>query len=219
MIRLTNQQPFAEGDNRLCFVDPRDSGRCLKVMKPNVLEQQYRAARWHKKLRGRQAMDDNFREAQAYAQPAIRNGGEEIWQHLPRWYGQVETDLGQANVTQLVGDAPGQPGPTLERILKKRGLAPEVVRALEDLAGWLNDTGVLTRNLLPHNLVAIEGDRELQLFIVDGLGASFPARLMSRNPRLRARYTRRRIQRMWLRARWEAGGREGRWEDVEQADR
>lgn len=219
MIRLESQRPFAEGDNRLCFVDPRDPTRCLKVMKPNVLEQQFRAAHWHKKLRGRQAMDDNFREAQAYAQPAIRKGGRQVWQHLPRWYGQVETDLGLANVTQLVGREPGKPGPTLEHILKKRGLTPEVVQALEDLAGWLTRTGVLTRNLLPHNLVALEQDQCLRLFVVDGLGASFPARLMSRNSRLRYRYTQRRVQRMWLRARWEAGGRRGRWEDVEQADR
>ena len=219
MITLEHQAPFAEGDNRLCFVDPRDASRCLKVLKPGSLDQQYQTARWHKRIRGRRAMNDNLREASAYRQNAITRGSGQVWDHLARWYGQVETDLGTANLTQLVGPSPGKPGPTLEHLLKTQGLTPEIKKALDELAAWLTATGILTRNLLPHNLVALEQPSGLRLFIVDGLGAPPAARLLALNPRLRRRYISRRIRRMWLRARWEASGRPGRWEDVEQQDR
>ena len=219
MITLKNQTPFAEGDNRLCFVDPRDASRCLKVLKPGSLDRQYQTARWHKRIRGRRAMNDNLREASAYRQTAITRGSDQVWEHLARWYGQVETDLGTANVTQLVGSSPGKPGPTLEHLLKTRGLTPEIKNALDKLENWLSATGILTRNLLPHNLVALEQPSSLQLYIIDGLGAPVIPRNLALSPGLRRRYINRRIRRMWLRARWEANGRPGRWEDVEQQDR
>lgn len=219
MIILKDLKPFAEGDNRLCFAHPEDNRLCLKVLKPGSLAKQYRTAKWHKRIRGRHTLDDNFREADAYQQRAITRGSERVWDHLARWYGQAETDLGTANVTQLVGPQPGQPGPTLESLLRRDGLTPQIHSALEELASWLKTTGVLTRNLLPHNLVAVEQPSGLKLVIVDGLGAPIAARAMSVSQQLRNRYINRRIQRMWLRVNWEANGRDGRWEDVEQADR
>jgi hypothetical protein len=219
MITLEDQTPFAEGDNRLCYVDPRDDQRCLKVLKPGSLKHQYQTAKWHKRIRGRRALDDNLREADAYRQSAITKGPDSAWEHLARWHGQVETDLGIANVTQLVGPRPGQSGPTLESLLKSRGLTPEISRALDQLANWLQATGILTRNLLPHNLVAAEQPAGMKLYIIDGLGAPVTARVLALNPLLRRRYINRRIRRMWLRARWEAHGREGLWEEVEQQDR
>ena len=219
MITLKDQTPFAQGDNRLCFVDPRDARRCLKVLKPGSLDRQYQTASWHKQIRGRDGLNDNLREASAYQQPAIVKGSDSVWDHLARWYGQVETDLGTANVTQLIGPVPGAPGPTLEQLLQTHGLTPEIDNALDELAAWLKATEILTRNLLPHNLVALEQPSGLRLYIIDGLGAPITARALALNPRLRHRYINRRIQRMWLRARWEASGRPGRWEDVEQQDR
>ena len=118
-----------------------------------------------------------------------------------------------------MGPEPGQPGPTLERVLRERGLTRPVQAALDELGLWLRDTGILTRNLLPHNLVAVERNTGMKLVIIDGLGAPLAARMMSLSPALRRRYIDRRIQRMWLRANWEASGRIGRWEDVEQAGR
>lgn len=219
MICLQERTPFAEGDNRLCFVHPENNRLCLKVLKPGSLDRHYRTAKWHKRIRGRHALDDNLREADAYQQRAIAQGPERVWDHLARWYGQAETDLGAANVTELVGPEPGQPGPTLERVLRERGLTRPVQAALDELGLWLRDTGILTRNLLPHNLVAVERNTGMKLVIIDGLGAPLAARMMSLSPALRRRYIDRRIQRMWLRANWEASGRIGRWEDVEQAGR
>jgi hypothetical protein len=219
VITLKDRQPFAEGDNRWCFVHPDDPNLCLKVLKPGSLARQYRTAKWHKRIRGREALDDNLREANAYRQDAIVRGSERVWEHLARWHGQIDTDLGTANVTQLVGAEPGRPGPTLETLLKNEGLSPRVRTALDALAQWLRETGILTRNLLPHNLVAVEQPEDLKLMIIDGLGAPLAAQLTSGSARLRRRYIERRIRRMWLRVNWEAGGRSGRWEDVEQADR
>lgn len=219
IIDLSGQRPFAEGDNRVCFIHPNDPSRCLKVMKPAVVERQYARAPWHKKLRGKSAMDDNQREVKAYRQRAIRTGGERVWEHLPRWYGVAQTSLGPANATDLIATAPGEAAPTLAQLLQTRGLDESLQTSLTALEHWLRHTQILSRNLLPHNIVARQEDGGFRLFLIDGLGAPTVASIVGFSKAWRRHYIERRIQRMWLRVRWEAGGRDGRWEDVEQAGR
>lgn len=219
VIDLTGARPFAEGDNRLCFVHPQDPSRCLKVMKSGLVDQQFARAQWHKKLRGRKALDDNQREIKAYHQRAIREGGAAVWEHLPRWHGVVDTSLGEANQTDFISLDDQQPAPTLEHLLKTRGLDPAITESLQTLEQWLRKTQVLSRNLLPHNIVAKPEGTGFRLFVIDGIGAPTIAAIAGFSNAWRRHYIERRIKRMWLRARWEAGGRRGRWEDVEQAGR
>jgi hypothetical protein len=219
LIDLTDVQPFAKGDNRLCFIHPGDPTRCLKVMKPGLVGRQFAAAPWHKKLRGKDSMDDNQREIKAYGQRAVRQGGTRVWEHLPRWHGVVQTTLGTANETDFISAAPGEAAPTLESLLQVDGLSRPVTESLEVLGAWLRHTQVLSRNLLPHNIVARPEGEGYRLFIIDGIGAPTIAAITGFSAAWRRHYIERRIQRMWLRAQWEAGGRQDRWEDVERAGR
>lgn len=219
MIDLSQVEPFASGANRLCFRHPLNPALCLKVLRPEQLERRYRSQSPHKKLLGKQRLDDNRQEQRGYRQPAIASrldGPEEplLWQHLPRLYDAELTSLGLANVSDLVTDDGGQPGRTLEYHLTQ-GYPEDLARAVNRFCQWLLSTGILTRNLLPHNLVVSDRHGQPELFLVDGLGAPSIQALLARHPSLRNRAIQRKIDRFHRRIQWELNGRQQRWEEVQ----
>lgn len=216
MIDLSQLKPFAAGYNRSCYIHPEDPGRCIKVLRPENIELRFGRQAWYKKILGKSRINDNLQEQAAYAQSAITRGGSEIWCHLPRFYGTEATTLGPANISELITNPDGTPGITLETHLKRQGLDAPIKAAIDQFCQWLRDTGLLTRNLLPHNLVVVTRGDRLVLYLVDGLGAPAMQGSMANIPAYRSRYIDRRIQRFWRRVEWETGGRQGTWESVER---
>lgn len=221
MIDLLHQTPFASGYNRRCYMHPDIPGRCLKVIRPENIEARYQRQRPLKKLLGKSRLNDNRQEQTAHQQRAIvaliRTGHEStVWQHLPRFYGETLTSLGPANESELLLDEKGCPAPTLEQYLQKHGFDAPIKDAAEHFCRWLKSTGILTRNLLPHNLVITQCNDMPTLFLVDGLGApSIPNRI-SVIPAWRARYIDRKIRRFYRRIDWETGTRIKSWEQSQQ---
>ncbi|WP_165857675.1 YrbL family protein [Marinobacter sp. JSM 1782161] len=219
MIDLSQLAPFAAGFNRYCYVHPDDPRRCLKVLRPENIDARYARQAWYKKLLGKQRINDNRQEWLAYQQPALKHAGDEAWRHLPKLYPSVVTSLGEANVSDLILEADGRPGQTLEQYLKERGQTAAIDGAVARFCDWLRETGVLTRNLLPHNLVVVTRDDQPELFLVDGLGAPSVPNALARLPAYRDRYIDRKITRFHQRIAWEAGGRSGSWEDASRIRR
>ncbi|HEY9120136.1 MAG TPA: YrbL family protein [Marinobacter sp.] len=217
MIDLSGLEPFASGYNRHCYRHPDDPALCLKVLRPENIEARFQRQAWPKKALGRARIDDNLQELRAHQQPAIRKLVAEgrsllVWNHLPRFHGNAETSLGMANVSEIIAGSDGEPAETLETYLKRRGFDQPVKDAADRFCNWLTDTGILTRNLLPHNLVIAERNGQPELFLVDGLGApSIPDKLAA-VPAWRRRYISRRIRRFYLRIQWETSARDESWE-------
>ena len=158
MIALSGIEPFASGYNRHCYRHPDDPALCLKVLRPENIEVRYQRQAWPKKMLGKARIDDNRQELRAHQQQAIRaliNDGHDelVWAPLPQFHGAVETSLGPANMSELLFDDHGLPGETLEHYLKHRGFDQPIRDAAGRFCNWLLETGILTRNLLPHNLV------------------------------------------------------------------
>ena len=58
---------FARGGNRLCFVDPRDANRCVKVLRADRLPAIKRAEKgFPKNLKSVDSFDDNYQECRVY---------------------------------------------------------------------------------------------------------------------------------------------------------
>jgi hypothetical protein len=217
MIDLSGIEPFASGYNRHCYRHPDDPALCLKVLRPENIEVRYQRQAWPKKMLGKARIDDNRQELRAHQQQAIRaliNDGHDelVWAHLPQFHGAVETSLGPANMSELLFDDHGLPGETLEHYLKHRGFDQPIRDAADRFCNWLLETGILTRNLLPHNLVIADKGGQPELFLVDGLGApAIPDKLATLSA-WRERYIGRRIRRFYLRIGWETGDRSTSWE-------
>ncbi|SDJ99985.1 YrbL family protein [Microbulbifer yueqingensis] len=218
MIDLSGLTPFASGGNRHCYRHPDDPEKCVKVMRPGRIEELRGRAPWYKRLAGEAHFDDNLRELAGYRQRALRRAGNDnpVWHHLPRWYGIQETSAGPGAVSQLILDHKGEPAPTLEHYLQQHGLDTPITAALERFARWLRDTGVLTKNLLPHNLVVTMRQGAPELTLIDGLGRATLLPFPEWFRWSRRRYIRRRIERMWRRIHWEVSDKSLSWKEAER---
>jgi len=221
MIELSRAAHFASGENRHVFVHPDVPTRCLKILRPENIEVRFQRQAWPKKVLGKTRIDDNVQEQKAHQQQAIRaliaSGLEErVWAHLPRFYGTAETSLGKANVSDIIFNSEGTPARTLEHYLKQLGFDRHAKGAVERFCCWLLETGILTRNLLPHNLVIADRNGQPELFLVDGLGAPAIPNKLAAMPAWRRRYINRRIGRFYLRINWETGDQNESWEDSQK---
>ena len=210
MIILSDVSPFAEGGNRKCFVHPDNPDRCLKVVHSGLLEKIKKNKPWYKTIRSLESFDDNLREENAYLQKAVINGGPNIWNHLAKWYGMKETDIGMASETELIKND-GKIADTLENYLFAYGMTDEIKRSISNFQKWLRDTLLLSKNLIPHNLVIKKYNDEMIIKIIDGLGSQAFIPLPAYSTFFAKRYVERRIELMDSRIKWDLSGRKGNW--------
>ena len=211
MINLDGIQSFAEGGNRKCYINPTNPKRCLKVLHENQLENLKKNSVWYKRLGNIESLDDNLREEKAYKQKAISSPiNSSIWDHLAKWYGMVETSLGPASETELIINE-GEIAETLEAYLFREGLTPEIKSALSNFENWLREHQVLTKNIIPHNIVIKKDNGLLILKIIDGLGSKSFVPLPEYSKFFAKTYVERRIKLMWSRIHWDLSGRVGNW--------
>ena len=211
MINLNGVQSFAEGGNRKCYINPKNPKRCLKVLHEDLLENLQKNSAWYKRLGNNYDLDDNLRERKAYNQKAIRSPiDSSIWDHLAKWHGMVETTLGPASETELIINE-GEISETLETYLFREGLTPEIKQALSTFETWLRTHLVLTKNIIPHNVVIKKDNGLLILKIVDGLGSKSFIPLPEYSKFFAKIYVERRIKLMWSRIHWDLTGRVGNW--------
>ena len=221
MIDLNEQQPFASGGNRHCYRHPQYRDRCVKIMRPGRIAELRKRAPWYKSFVGDDSFDDNAREVEGYEQEALKNAPADspVWLHLPRWYGIEETSEGPGAVSELILNAHGEPGETLEHYLETKGLDAPIKGALRRFADWLRATRVMTKNLLPHNLVIREEQGQPELYLIDGLGRATFLPTAEWFEGSRSRYIERRIQRMWTRVEWEVSDKTLTWKQAEKIGR
>ena len=210
MIDLNGVTPFAEGGNRRCFVHPNNPNRCLKVIHSGLLQTIMKNKPWYKKLRSAESFDDNLRERDAYNQKALRNDNSETWKHLAKWYGMVETTIGAASEAELIKNE-NLVAETLESYLFANGFTDEIKLSIEQFHDWLRKNLILTKNLIPHNLVLKRVNNDIIIKIVDGLGSQAFIPLPDYSNFFAKRYVERRIELMMSRIRWDLSGRVVNW--------
>jgi hypothetical protein len=210
MIDLSNIEPFAKGGNRSCYQHPENINICLKITHPDLPNQLKAKAPWYKKYRSLDSFDDNKREELAYTQRAISKNESIVWDHLVRWHGFEETSMGLASATEMVLND-GIIAETLESYLFTNGKDEKITVAINDFENWLKKTLILTKNIIPHNIVVKKTEGKLQLKIIDGLGCSSFFPLPKINNFFAKRYVSRRVELMHSRIDWDLSGRKGSW--------
>ena len=138
--------------------------------------------RCHRLNKGRRGFDDQRKELKAYRQLSRRCFGD--WTHVPRCHGAVDTDQGIGIVTDLHRDWHGGFPRNLEELLPVAPAAPVALAAaggptgalgaaIDEFKAWLRHTRFLSRDLLPHNIIAVAMSPDCyRLVIVDGIGNS-----------------------------------------------
>ena len=216
VIDLTAAIPFASGDNRLCFRHPNHPDRCIKVLRAGRARSLQASSPLYKRIRRQAYFDDNRREYRAYQQPAIVRSVLPYDRHVARCFGWVETTLGDGLVTDFVANPAGMPAQTLETYVGLYGLDARVRRAVDEFCEFLRGSLVLTKNLMPHNLVLAEDGTDLRLVLIDGLGLSTVLPLAKHVGYFARRHVEKRIQWLHFRLEWEVSDRSVSWRDTER---
>ncbi|CBL45494.1 Conserved hypothetical protein [gamma proteobacterium HdN1] len=186
-ILLSGIAPFARGGNRLCYVDPSNPQRVIKVQRPDfTLEDRRRKKGFPKNLRPLSSFDDNRQEFNEVAQ-LEQFFGDVMYRHVSRCYGFVETDMGAGLASELIRDASGKISHTLKQYLWDYGFDENSAQAVQRFAEDWIELAIPSRDLLLHNIVAQRDESGLiqRLVIIDGIGnpSIVPLRFWPRSAR------------------------------------
>lgn len=197
-IALSSQKPFAQGGNRLCFIDPADADRCIKVRRPDfTLEDCRRKKGFPKNLKPLSSFDDSLEEFHVM-QGFERHYPDSIFDHVSRCFGFVDTDMGRGLSSELIRDSDGRISITLKQYVWERGYTPDCQAAVDVLCKhWLAHC-VPSRDILVHNVVVQRdvseaGENIRRLVVIDGLGSSNVIPLRWQPRALRQKKTQRKI--------------------------
>ena len=171
MLNLCALEPFAVGGTRRCYIHPEDASRCVKVLRPDRTPSARRAvATGWRRFKRLANFDDQRKEIEAYRR--LKRSGQLDYTHVPRFYGTVDTDQGVGIVTALFRNFDDGFPRNLEELLPL-GTTDALERAIDEFKQWLRRELFLTRDLLPHNIIAVADSPErYRLVVVDGIGNS-----------------------------------------------
>lgn len=186
-LMLGKSSLIAAGLHRECHRHPLDENLCVKVV-----------------VRGNQK--ESRREQKAYRLAKKRIG---TWETLPRFHGEVPTNLGAGAVFDLIRDADGSVSRTLEAYLTETALTDTqctgLILALRKLRDAMLRNCIVTMTIKPKNLLwqRASTDRRSEPFaeqagrlvIVDNIGNSDFIPLADYVPPL----ARQKIRRKWRR--------------------
>jgi len=178
MLELDESAPVAIGEHRKIFEHPEDRNLCIKVIWLGGLEETQREEKHYRLLEKRNIS----------------------WELLPRFYGFVETNLGQGAIFDLIRDYDGGLSRSLGYYLATNSLADahqlSLSRAFEPLKEYLCRYRVITMMLKPQNIVFRKlNDAEGELVLIDSVGNSDLLPLCDYS----AFFARRKILRKWRR--------------------
>ena len=196
VVELNNLEPFGVGGRRLCYVDPRDPGRCIKVLRKD----DRRTVRSQSGLipnRFRREYNNNTHEQKELSK-VFKRVGDEASECLPRCHGTIDTDLGTGLVLDLIRDHDGKISRSLRELVSTGHQPSEFREAFDVFSQHMIRHAILSRAILDHNLATQHrADGSWQLYLIDGLGdpAWIPFARFSR--RLAQKKIKRRLEKFW----------------------
>lgn len=175
MIHITAPE-IGRGNERKCYVHPQDENKAVKVSYEQVLgrsKQTKIETKCYKELLRRKRMD---------------------WSHLPRYYGEIETNLGKGFVVELIRDFDGKVSESLEFYLKRDGAEPYLDELETYKRYFLEYLVIFNYGMMPKNILRRRtSENTAELVLIDGLGDVTHFQLPNKIPY----FARKRISRRW----------------------
>ena len=178
MIDIDSSHFVGKGLHRVCYVHPRNKNYCIKVVVSGNYKEFQREQKYYRFLESRNIS----------------------WEMLSKFYGVIETNLGQGAVFDLIRDYDGCISRTLEYYLttaeKTESHYPGLSRAICILKNYLCQQEIITMTLKAKNILFKKmDDKEGRLIIVDNIGNSDLIPICNYS----AYFSRKKILRKWAR--------------------
>ncbi len=151
MIDLNIIKPIGKGTNRLCFIHPLDSNKCIKVTYSNDFSETIKEIRYYKFLQKKDIS----------------------WDFLVKYYGSIETTLGKGEVFDLVRDYNGEISKTLSFYLQSDDKTKSIqnpLKLLEELKEYTLKENIVVKDLNTKNMLYQKLDNNTaKLVLIDGV--------------------------------------------------
>ena len=157
MTKIDRKLFIGDGTERDCFIHPERPDLCLKISRPGTGTKQH----------------DN--DVRLYAKLAKR--GTDVWRHIARFVGTVETDAGEALLFETVRDEGGAVSKSLLHYLRNDpdAIDEAMFEALKRLERFLFRHHIILKDPSPSNLLYRRDEEGRGEFvIIDGIGPSLP---------------------------------------------
>lgn len=145
------------GHHRMCYIDPKDNSKCIKIIynpSKHASEEVRREVSYYKRL-----------------QKSLKD-----WSGIPRYYGEVETNLGTGYVFDRTVDFDGKPSQTMQeryQDLKEPWQCKEMLALVKKLENYLTRNHVVTMSLKPFNILCHRvSETEIEPVICDNIGTA-----------------------------------------------
>jgi hypothetical protein len=135
MININREDFIGKGSHKECYKHPEDNNLCIKISFPDHYKEIQREKDYYKHLEKRRIS----------------------WEMIPRYYGDIETNLGVGSVYDLIMDHDNTASKSLEYYLsskeKTEKYYDDLLNALYLLKEYLLKNKIITMNLDPSNIL------------------------------------------------------------------
>ena len=184
MLQISNTEPIGVGDDRAVYRHPGESRQCIKIAKCNFNKdfriQGVRDRLFYLSRLGRmEYFDYNFNDV-LYAEALAARSSDEVFRHLPRCFGWVDTDLGKGVAWELLTDFDGSLCATLKDCSFNPGLLGHgdeeeerqiLKQALNEFFAWQIHHAIMLREMAYINTHVCRLDPDtIRLYHIDAIG-------------------------------------------------
>lgn len=159
MIILNENDFIAKGSHRSIF-KYTDPDKCLKVVTSKK-----KSHRWYKKFRPLSWYNENLKEIKTYK--LFTKKPKEIFEFLPRFYGTIETNLGQAMIIEYINNSL-----TIYDFITKYGLNDDLKIEINRMFNIFYKNNIQIRDPNLNNYIIKIIDNKPKIKIIDGIGNS-----------------------------------------------
>ncbi|RLA48020.1 MAG: hypothetical protein DRR06_00870 [Gammaproteobacteria bacterium] len=155
MIEINSSALIGKGLHRECYVHPQDKNLCIKVAVNENIKETQREQKYYRFLKRKNI----------------------CWDMLPKFYGNIDTNMGSGAVFDMIRNHDASVSKTLEHYLDSNENTEShyagLVQSLALLKAYLLTENIITMTIKPKNILYQELDAENgRLFIVDNIGNS-----------------------------------------------
>ncbi len=150
LIELTDSCRISRGSERTCYIYPGQPEKCIKVENPDSCKSRQQA-----------------REKVYFSRLARKRVP---WEHIPAYYGTVDTNMGKGLVFSLIRDFDGSISRNLKETIEQRGLS-DIGPDMERLKAFFYEWSIITCDMSLTNFLVqwIRPDMK-KVVMIDGLG-------------------------------------------------
>lgn len=152
MIKLP-KDIVGKGNERVCYIHPENENHIIKVS--------------YEREKGRSKQSDI--EIKYYKQLHKRKKMD--WTHLPKYYGEVDTDQGKGFIVDLIKDFDGKVSESFQYYIDRDGVEKYHVEIELYKQYFLDNLIIFNYGMMPKNILLKRIDEKTaNLILIDGLG-------------------------------------------------